>query len=126
MGAGALGGVPMCHGAGGLAAHYRFGSRTGGSNLIIGGIFIALALLFGTSAISVLGLIPLSILGILLLFSGIQLIKMLGDIRGAGNFIVVSTVAGLSLVTNMTVAFVVGIALYHVLKWQRSRVEQLL
>ncbi|MGH8058311.1 MAG: putative sulfate/molybdate transporter [Candidatus Entotheonellia bacterium] len=26
----ALGGVPMCHGAGGMAAHVRFGARTGG------------------------------------------------------------------------------------------------
>lgn len=122
LGAGALGGMPMCHGSGGLAAHYRFGSRTGGSNLIIGGILIALALVFGASAISVLGLIPLSILGVLLLFSGIQLIKRLGDIGGAGNFVVVSTVAGLSLVTNMTVAFVAGIVLYYILKWQVPRV----
>jgi SulP family sulfate permease len=126
LGAGALGGVPMCHGAGGLAAHYHFGSRTGGSNLIIGGIFITLALLFGASAISILGLIPLSILGILLLFSGIQMIKRLGDVKGAGSFVVVSTVAGLSLFTNMTIAFVIGIALYYVLKWQATRAEQLL
>ena len=31
-----LGGFPMCHGAGGMAAHYRFGARTGGSNIMIG------------------------------------------------------------------------------------------
>ena len=35
-----LGGMPLCHGAGGLAAHYRFGARTVGSNLIIGAIFM--------------------------------------------------------------------------------------
>ncbi len=82
LGAGLLGGVPMCHGAGGLAAHYRFGARTGGSNLMIGGIFIALALLFGATAISLLGLIPLSILGVLLVFAGIQLMRMLTDVKG--------------------------------------------
>ena len=32
---GFFGGIPLCHGAGGLAAHYRFGARTGGSNLMI-------------------------------------------------------------------------------------------
>ena len=42
-----LGGIPMCHGAGGLAAHYRFGARTAGSNLYVGGIFLVLALLCG-------------------------------------------------------------------------------
>ena len=30
LGAGFLAGMPVCHGAGGLAAHYRFGARTGG------------------------------------------------------------------------------------------------
>ena len=34
-----MGGIPLCHGAGGLAAHYRFGARTAGSNLIIGILF---------------------------------------------------------------------------------------
>jgi hypothetical protein len=42
-----LGGMPLCHGAGGLAAHYRFGARTAGSNLIIGLIFLLLALFPG-------------------------------------------------------------------------------
>ena len=43
-----FGGIPMCHGAGGLAAHYRFGARTAGSNVIIGGIFVLLALIIMT------------------------------------------------------------------------------
>jgi SulP family sulfate permease len=121
LGAGVLGGLPMCHGAGGLAAHYRFGARTGGANIMIGGIFVSLALIFGASAVSLLGVIPLSILGVLLIFSGVQLVKMLMEVKGAGNFLVVSTVVGLSLVTNMTVAFVVGIILYYFLRWQGER-----
>jgi len=35
--AGFFGAVPMCHGTGGLAAHYRFGARTGGAPVMIGG-----------------------------------------------------------------------------------------
>ena len=54
-----LGGIPMCHGAGGLAAHYRFGARTAGSNLYIGGILLVLALIFGENIVSVLRLLPL-------------------------------------------------------------------
>ena len=58
-----LGGMPLCHGAGGLAAHYRFGARTAGSNLIIGVVFILLAILLGPSVLAVVYLLPVSILG---------------------------------------------------------------
>jgi len=59
-----LGGKPLCHGAGGLAAHYRFGARTAGSNLMIGAILVALTVFLGSHALSVLYLLPMSILGI--------------------------------------------------------------
>ena len=117
LAAGALGGMPMCHGAGGMAAHYRFGARTGGANLMIGGIFLAMALIFGSSAVSILGLIPLSILGVLLVFTGVQMVKLATDVRGKGDFIVVSTVVGLALVASITIAFIAGIILYYLLKW---------
>jgi len=116
LAAGALGGMPMCHGAGGLAAHHRFGARTGGANLMIGGIFIAMALIFGSSAVSILGLIPLSILGVLLVFTGIQMVKLATDMRVKSDLIVVSTVVGLALVASMTIAFMIGIILYYLLK----------
>jgi len=45
--AGLLGGMPVCHGSGGLTAHYRFGARTGGSNLMIGTVCLALVVFFG-------------------------------------------------------------------------------
>lgn len=38
-----IGGFPMCHGAGGMAAHYRFGARTGGSDIMIGLLFVAIS-----------------------------------------------------------------------------------
>ena len=123
LASGALGGMPMCHGAGGLAAHHRFGARTGGANLMIGGIFIGMALMFGSSAVSILGLIPLSILGVLLVFTGIQMMMLAVDVKGQKDFLVVSTIVGLSLATNMTVAFMTGITLYYLMKrwspWSR-------
>jgi hypothetical protein len=42
----AVGGVPMCHGAGGMAAHVRFGARTGGAPVIVGVLLLVLALFF--------------------------------------------------------------------------------
>jgi len=48
----------MCHGAGGLTAHYRMGARTAGMNMLLGGCLIALALFFGTQIPVLLGLLP--------------------------------------------------------------------
>ena len=84
-----LGGMPICHGAGGLAAHYRFGARSPGSNLIIGAIFILLTLALGNRILAIFNLIPMAILGVLLLFAGSQLALTVldvkerkGDVRG--------------------------------------------
>ena len=84
---------------------------------MIGGAFIAMALIFGSSAVSVLGLIPLSILGVLLVFTGIQMMILATDVRDQKDFVVVSTIIGLTMATNMTVAFMTGIVLYYLLKW---------
>jgi len=115
--AGTLGGMPMCHGSGGLAAHYHFGARTGGSNLIIGGIFIILALLLGSSAVSILALIPLSILGVMLAFTGIRMMLLAADIREQKDQLIMFTIVGLAMVTDMAIAFMTGIVLYYILKW---------
>jgi len=40
-----FGGMPMCHGAGGLGGQYRFGARTNGSILILGGAKMSVTLL---------------------------------------------------------------------------------
>jgi len=68
-----LGGFPMCHGAGGLAAQYRFGARTGGSNIISGVILLGVALFFASPEL--LNIIPYGALGALLFFSGVELMK---------------------------------------------------
>ena len=63
-----FGGMPMCHGAGGLAGQYRFGARTNGSILFLGGIKMALAVLFGSSLMTLCVASPASVLGVLLAF----------------------------------------------------------
>src|SRR5690606_13235643 len=45
----AIGGVPVCHGAGGMAGHVRFGARTGGALVILGVILVFMALFLGGS-----------------------------------------------------------------------------
>lgn len=46
-----FGALPMCHGAGGLAAHYRFGARSGAAPLFLGLLLIALALWPGNAGL---------------------------------------------------------------------------
>jgi SulP family sulfate permease len=117
-----LGGIPMCHGAGGLAAHYTFGARTAGCNLYIGGIFLVLALVFGENIVSVLGLLPLAILGVLLVFSGLQLALMIQDLRDRRDLFVALFMLGLALAFNLAVAFIVGIVTAYVVKSARISV----
>jgi SulP family sulfate permease len=117
-----LGGIPMCHGAGGLAAHYKFGARTAGSNLYIGGIFLVLALIFGENIVSVLRLLPLSILGVLLTFAGLQLALMIQDLQDRKDLFVALFMLGLALVFNLAVAFVAGIVVAYAVKSARISV----
>ena len=111
-----LGGMPLCHGAGGLAAHYRFGARTAGSNLIIGLIFVALAILFGNHVLSIVYLIPMSVLGVLLLFAGGQLALTVIDMREKKDLFVALMILGITLASNLAVGFIMGIAIAYALK----------
>jgi SulP family sulfate permease len=116
IGAGAVMGMPMCHGAGGLAAHYRFGARTGGSNLMIGAIFVVIAVAFGKMAISLLGLIPNSILGVLLLFAGLELAMLIKDVTEKKDLFVAFFIAGIALATtNMGIAFIAGMMVLYII-----------
>jgi SulP family sulfate permease len=111
-----VGGMPLCHGAGGLAAHYRFGARTAGSNLMIGLIFVALAILLGVHALSVLYLLPMSILGVLLLFAGGELSLSVIDMKERKDLFVSLMILGITLASNLAVGFIVGIGLAYAFK----------
>jgi SulP family sulfate permease len=96
-----VGGMPICHGAGGLAAHYRFGARTAGSNLMIGLIFVVLALFLGTHSLAVVYLLPMSVLGVLLIFAGTQLALTIIDLRERKGLFVALVMLGITLATNL-------------------------
>jgi SulP family sulfate permease len=116
------GGIPMCHGAGGLAAMYRFGARTAGANLMIGGIFVLLGLFFGQSALLILKLLPLSILGVLLVFAGAQLALMIRDLTERKDLFVALIMLCIALTTNLAAAFVCGIIIDYALNSERIKV----
>jgi len=117
-----IGGMPLCHGAGGLAAHYRFGARTAGSNLMIGAIFMALAILLGTHALAAIYLLPLAVLGILLLFAGSQLALTILDLVNRKDMFVCLVILGITLATNLAAGFLAGTLIAHLLKIEKLQV----
>lgn len=117
-----LGGMPMCHGAGGLASRYRFGARTAGSNVFSGLIFVLLAVLLGKDILSVFYLLPMSALGVLLVFAGSQLSLTLLDMKTRKDLFVPVVILGITLASNLAVGFVAGIALAYALKSDRLTV----
>lgn len=117
-----LGGMPLCHGAGGLAAHYRFGARTAGSNLMIGGIFVVLALLLGERIVALFNLLPMAILGILLVFAGIQLAVTVMDLDRPKDYFVATLILGITLASNLAAGFIAGMLVAWLLKWEKLSV----
>jgi len=111
-----LGGVPMCHGAGGMAGHVRFGARTGGALVILGTIVIIIALFFSDSVSIIFKIFPDAILGVILFFAGAELALVVRDIGDDRiDFYVMLIVAGFAM-WNMGVAFLVGVVLDNALK----------
>jgi SulP family sulfate permease len=108
--AGFFGAVPMCHGTGGLAAHYRFGARTGGAPMMIGALFVVMALVFGEFGFTLLAMIPNSVLGVLLIFAGLELCPLIQSLKTNEEYFVALLISGIALaVPNMAWAFGIGI-----------------
>ena len=108
-----LGGMPMCHGAGGLAGQYRFGARGGFSMLIIGSEKILIAIFLGTTLEQLLTIYPDIILGILLFFSGLQLAVV--GIDKSSTKITIAT-AGIILSSNTWIGSLCGLLIYYIEK----------
>ena len=76
-----IGGIPMCHGAGGMAGHIRFGARTGGALVMLGLIVLFTGLFLGDSVSVILQFFPSSVLGVILFFAGVELALVVRDVR---------------------------------------------
>ena len=112
-----MGGAPMCHGSGGLTAHFKFGAKDARSGYIIGLALVALALLPGGSAISTIFVFPTAILGVLLCYVGIEHALFVKDILHDKKAVAVAAVvAAVALATNnLTWGFLAGGACHYIL-----------
>ena len=111
-----MGGIPVCHGAGGMAGHVRFGARSGGALVILGVILLGLGLFFSQSVSLLFNLIPAAILGVILFFAGLELASIVWDIGTRKEDIYVLLVTAGIAIFNMGIAFVAGLALYYALR----------
>ncbi len=102
-----LGGIPTCHGAGGMAGHHAFGGRTGGSVVICGLAFIGVGLFLSQGFAAMVAAFPLPVLGVLLLFEALSLIGLTRLATSSrGDFLVVALVGFLAV--GLPYGFLVG------------------
>jgi len=99
-----LGALPMCHGSGGLAGKHAFGARTGAANLVIGALYLLAAPVAGLW----LGF-PMALLGALLVVVAAQL----GQVALAARSPLAVGIGLLGLLTNVGLAFAVGVVANH-------------
>jgi xanthine/uracil/vitamin C permease (AzgA family) len=109
-----FGGLPACHGSGGIAGHYTFGGRTGGSTFIYGLFYIFLGLFIGHHPQAILSVFPKPILGVILLFEGIALMLLLKDIITDRRSFFIALVVGL-LANGLPYGYLAGIVVGTIL-----------
>lgn len=118
-----FGGVPVCHGCGGLAGHYAFGARTGGSVVIYGSVYLIIGLFFGSVFDRVVEVFPKPLLGVVLLVEAITLLRFIGDQVGVKTHFGIALLAAMcafALPQGFVVGLIGGSALYYLHQWRRG------
>lgn len=107
-----IGGMPLCHGAGGLAAQYMFGARTGGAILMEGLLEVGLGLFFSTSIQALFSAFPSFITGVMLLMASVELGRISFKVNGMNTGTVLVT-ALVSTVFNIAIGFTAGLLIHY-------------
>ncbi len=111
---GVIGGMPVCHGAGGMTAHRAFGARTAGAPLIMGVALLAIAVIFGAGLAAQLAAFPLPILAGMLAAAGALHLGLLGDLEGTRSWVIALLVGAVGFQFNLAVAVLLGLAIWWV------------
>ena len=109
-----FGGMPLCHGAGGLAGQYFFGARTGGTNILEGIWEISLGLFFGASIATIFGAFPQAITGAMLLLVGLELIRFAKDLPMEARSLSAAVTVLVSVFSNMAFGYAAGMAFHYI------------
>lgn len=121
-----FGGIPVCHGSGGMAGHYMFGGRTGGSVLLYGLFLIALGVFWGTGFGRIIHVFPLPVLGVILLAESGMLMYCARDVLASRTDAAIALVTALSAILlpcGFLVGMVAGTAVAYAPRLWPSRKE---
>ena len=110
--AGGIGGMPVCHGAGGMTAHRSFGARTGGAPIMLGIVLLGLAFGVGASLTGMLGGFPLPILAGLLAVAGLLHITLLRDLAEPSHWALAIAVGLIGFFSNLAIALAAALILW--------------
>jgi hypothetical protein len=116
-----FGGMPMCHGAGGLAGQYYFGARTGGTNIIEGVIEVSLGLFLASSVAGLFAVFPTAIIGAMMFLVGVELTKFAKNIRLSKDLLPMGATIIVSLLSNMALGFVAGLLVHYLIRFIMRR-----
>jgi xanthine/uracil/vitamin C permease (AzgA family) len=111
-----FGGIPTCHGSGGMAGHYTFGARTGGSVIIYGCLYLVLGLFFSACFAQLIQVFPKPILGVMLAFEGLAMLLLVRDIAGSKADLLIAMLVGLMAVGlpyGYAIGLIVGTGLVY-------------
>jgi MFS superfamily sulfate permease-like transporter len=117
-----FGGVPTCHGSGGMAGHYAFGGRTGGSVVLYGSLLLLIGLFAGGGFEHVVKAFPLPMLGVILLFEALAIFWLVRDIAPSRTEFPIAVLVGLiavGLPYGYLIGLVIGTALAYLGNWTR-------
>lgn len=115
-----FGGVPTCHGSGGMAGHYAFGARTGGSVVIYGSFYLVLGLFFSGGFGEVVRLFPKPVLGIILAFEALALMRLVRDTATSATDFSVVLLVGL-IAAGLPYGYIIGLVLGTALAYGMKR-----
>ncbi|RMG46597.1 MAG: sulfate transporter [Acidobacteria bacterium] len=111
-----LGGLPMCHGSGGLAAQYHFGARTGVSVIALGLLKIGGGVLLGAGSAAVLAAYPAAVLAPMLVFAGYELARAARDARAPAAAATAVSGAAAIVALNTLAGFLIALAVWFGLR----------
>jgi MFS superfamily sulfate permease-like transporter len=115
-----LGGVPVCHGCGGLVGFHGFGARTGGAPILYGTFYLLLGLVFAPGFQHVVQVFPMPVLGVVLLFEALALMALVRDVSADKRQLWIA-LAVAAAVVGLPYGYVVGIVAGSLLAWASAR-----
>lgn len=113
-------GMPTCHGSGGIAGHYTFGARTGGSIVIYGVLCITLGLSFSNVFTEIVKFFPLPVLGVILLFESLTLMSFIRSVTHTKHELYIALLVALACL-GLPNGYVIGLVLGTILMYLKKK-----